>query len=441
MADTSYWAELLNSPVGADLRTRGAIALATGQVSEEEAQAAVSPLLKAAGLGKGKKNPVLAAARRQAAMPSVGAGMELPDLSVSPVARGSGMTNEEQVKGTDSAAQTSSNKDVAQQLQFMSPEQLNDLYSSTSRLPAFQDQEEGIRLNQDLLKIASQAPTDVFSGPLAGLLQAEFGRNTGTMAQMRGQSPADQRNGILSMVGKIQDDKRDLSKGIFEAIGKQRAGYTMTTIADQLALKSIIDQMNRTKAEDPKKFEKTGRAGPNLNTLVEKHQKRMADLEGTRVTMNVLDELIGGMDNWKGQDIPGVGATGRFPSLMLTDKGKDIQQTYSDLKNQVLNMRSGKQINEQEYRRLSNALGSGLTGDDHTFVNALKRFRKELESVMRQREAAVKGTAVGPEVLRQYKAGGGTLSEDAFPKTAPPPATKAMSFEEWKKAGKPKAGQ
>lgn len=433
MADNnSYWAQMLNTPFGEQAREYGANALASGQVSPEEVQMGISPILKALGIKK--KNPLLSA--KKVAGPNA-----LPEISAAPVAKGSGMTNAATAKAETTANTQNTTKDVAQQLQFMSPEQLDELYTATSSLPAFQDQAKGIETQKDLLKIAASAPTDIFSGPLAGLLETEFGRKVNTAAGMRGETPVQQRNNILAMGGKIQDDQRDLTKGIFEAIGKQRAGYNMTTIADLAGLKTLTGQTETVKAEDPNKFVKAGRAGPNINMLVEKHQKRMAPLEELSVAVQDFDEAIGGADNWKGGDIAGIGATRFMPEILLSNKGSENQQKAQVIVNILGKMRSGGAITSNELQRLSKETGASILASDRAAVSFIKRARAAIKAQAIQNEAAVKGTPVGPSVLNAYVAGGGKRSENYFPTVAPKAPAKKMSYDEWVKAGKPKAGQ
>jgi hypothetical protein len=410
----SVW-DLMNSPEGQAAAKRGMAALQSGEVTPEEAHANLHPIMKALGYGKGggKTSPL--------AMGSVGAGMSLPDVSVSPVSRGSGLMNEKEATAEEKAVDTTANKNVTQVNQYMPPSQLNDLYTSTARLPAFQQQQEGLEKERDLLGIASKAPSDVFSGPISGLLETEFGRKTGTLAANAGPSPMQQRKTLLDMTGKYQDDQRDLSKNIFDAIGKQRSGSTVQSLADTVALSNLLRDMNKDSAVDPRKFEKGGGKGYDPTKDVKELGKSLAPMAPTLNTLNKLDQLIGGIDNWKGQNIPGAGFMGRMaPSFMLSDKASQVQQTYRELQEELLKLYNGARITPPEYQRLSQALGANATGGDREFVNGLKRFRDEFKDVMAQKEAPFRGTH--PEVIQLYKKGGGNTSDTVFANSpkAPP---------------------
>jgi hypothetical protein len=383
---------------------------------------------------------------------SIGYVPQAPALSVeavSPVAKGSGLTIEAGAKtaSSEDEANKSGGKETLTKALLMTDDEFQDAYGRVARTPAIQSQLQGIDDIQNLLAMDLDSGGDYLSMPLAGLLESEFGRKASSFTAGRGASPEEKRGRFMAGLSKIQDDRRDVSKTISDYIAKQKAG-TLT----QLAYNELLNRTGQkseatteTKAEDPNKFIKGGsKKGYDPTRDLEKHQKRMEGLQGLLTTYQDLDGLLGGIENWDGKaDIPGIGMTGKVPSALLSKKGSDIQQTYADLKNQLLYMRSGKQINEQEFRRLSVALGSSATGTDREFANALVRFGKELKDVMKQKEAAVRGAPQGSMVMDLYKKGGGTLSDDFVPPSERKPTKepkKKMSYEEWVKAGKPKAG-
>jgi len=425
--DPNYWMGMLNSPMGQQLAMEGADALQSGEVTEEQ----LSPLLRAAGITPRKPSLLDVSRRRKP--------------QATPVPRASGLSNSEEVKTADSATNTLSNEGKQQDLSFMSPAQLQGLYDQTARMPAFQDQARGIASQRELMQIASEAPSDYLSGPLAGLLQTEFGRNTGTMAQMAGETPAQKRANILNMGAKLQDDRKDLSNSIFDAIGKQRAGYMLNTLGDKMILKSEVAQTAKAAAEDPRKTEKVGKSGKGYDVTKDlaAHQKRMQDLEPVRQAYETLTRELG-LEKWNGKDdIPGMGGTGKLPAFLLTNKGANIRTKYKKLEGVVLKAESGGQVTGSEAARLLSALGTGSFNTDREFVEAIEDFGNTFQDVMRQREAAVFGAPQGKIVKEAYLKGGARTSDSFVPAKRmqkPEGAKKPMTFEEWKAAGKPKAG-
>jgi hypothetical protein len=291
--DTDYWSSMLNTPMGQTALQRGMQAMQSGEISPADLPAAAKkmhPVLSAAGFGK--KNPILDArpttpngaralmssesdqmggpmpgqgeqpggmssmpaptngAPNPAAMMKAAKGT-LPTAQVAPEAKGSGLTQEQQFTQSMLENIHNQNKSEGKYLLTMDPEQLSKLYKDNSELPTFADQASGIDKQKELAGMAAHAPTDVFSGPIAGLLQSEFGRNTSEMAANTGQSPDDQRKNILNMSEKIQGNQKDLSKSIFDAIGKEKAGSFTESAANSTTLQDLVKAMSEAKAKDP----------------------------------------------------------------------------------------------------------------------------------------------------------------------------------------------
>lgn len=374
------------------------------------------PFLKALGLS-GKPDPLLAAKRF--------------NVVQAPVAKGSGLTNVGQEKsGTED---TDTNKKLSQLSKklIMDTPDFTTLLNRTENSDVFKQQKAGVGEMRDILAMASHAPADIFSGPISGLLETEFGRKTGTMNANRGPTPYDQTKNLLGYQDKIQDDQSNYAKNLFEAIGKQQGGTQLDSLMQQLALKATAEQLTKSEAKDPNAYAKKGSGGPDLTKLLKEHQKRMQDLqplEGAYASLTgAIDKAIpGGLANWDGKsDIPGVGATGHLPSFLLSGKGSEIQRAHQELQNAIIYATSGKQINESEGRRLSLALGAGITGGDREFLQGILNYGKEYKNIMRQREAAVRGLpGVGDQVMKLYKAGGGGLSDDFHPPEWTPPAAR-----------------
>lgn len=321
--EDSPWSQMLNTPLGQKLVQRGMQGIQNGEVDPEK----ISPLLKAAGVSN-KKSPLLSAKKAmpftpseaQAAMnpdptgaaPSVNvpepgsngaifnkmaAPQATPAVST-PTAKGSGLSDEQQniaqtLENIKNANTKSSHADL-----YTDPEQLQDLYSRTAALPSFKEQQDNLNRQKDILSMTAKAPTDNFSGPLAGLLQSEFGRNASITASKSGVTPEQQRTNLLNMGEKNQDDQRDLSKSIFDAINKQRAGYYNEGMTSSTSLQDMMKAMSQANAMDPNKFAKNPPGGNpltmRLNVFKEFQKNTAEDQKALEQSDNAVNTLNSG---------------------------------------------------------------------------------------------------------------------------------------------------
>lgn len=237
------------------LHEMGMAALQSGLISPEQAMANLNPVLKAIQ-GKGKKNPLLSAKKVspfapdpsladldkqkqvqqtgavnvQSGNPAVYTKVEVdhPDA----VKQGSGLYSENSAKLTDTDSETDKGgtKSTTNKLLSMDPAQFNSMYATAANSPAFAEQMQGVEDQADLLKMSAGGPTDYITGPLAGLLQGEFGRNvSAAMAGRQAPTPAEKQAQLLTGMGKLQDDRKDVSKQIIDAIKSQKGG-SMTDV-------------------------------------------------------------------------------------------------------------------------------------------------------------------------------------------------------------------
>jgi hypothetical protein len=280
MADANYWSALMNGGAPA------------GMLPEQEAaDPSVSPLLKLLQRGQkpnsllnAKKFPVVAAdgpntpAEARARMAQMQDSQATPDAAptvagleasvgkaqVSPSAKGSGLTSKEELSRQMLKGIKDDMKNQLSSQLYADPEQIKELYNQTAQLPAFVDQANGLQNQKDMLAMAASAPSDAWSGPIAGLLQSQFpGQNAAGIAAQaaREETPEQQRDKILAMGGKIQDDQRDLSKGIFDAIGKQKAGTYLESLGTSTNSQDILKALSSAGANDPDKGKRAAGTG------------------------------------------------------------------------------------------------------------------------------------------------------------------------------------
>lgn len=255
--------------------------------------------------------------------------------------------------------------------------------------------------------------------PLYGLASPAI-RETLLKLYKKPETEENRRAMLLKYKEKIEEGQRDLATKVLEAAGKFRTEQ-LTTAPSKPATFQVQTDTERKEVDYGKDVEKLQRKLEKITPLAE--------------SFNTLNSLIGGLENWKGADIPGAGATGAVPEIALSQEGLEVRKVLDKLRNDVLYARSGAAINESEYRRLSNALGAGRFSSDRALVTSLKNFGKELSAVMKQREAAFRG--VHPKVVELYKSGGGITHEDIgtkAPNIAPAgPQPSGLTSEEQKR--------
>jgi hypothetical protein len=100
--------------------------------------------------------------------------------------------------------------------------------------------------------------------------------------------------------------------------------------------------------------------------------------------------------------IPGMGrVTGLLPAGVLTEEGNDVRQSIAQIRNIILQARSGAAVTDQELRRMVEELGTGFQSDD-SLRRGLVKLRTRFEKV-KQNIAA----GVSDEVKQTYEQRGG----------------------------------
>lgn len=102
---------------------------------------------------------------------------------------------------------------------LMTPKEFKQATDLAMSSPLVQDQIQGINNTQKLLAMGAPEDADLIT-PLAGLLQAEFGRDTSGFTKPGAGERARQEQ--LSGMLKIQDDKAALAKTLLATIGTQK---------------------------------------------------------------------------------------------------------------------------------------------------------------------------------------------------------------------------
>jgi hypothetical protein len=117
--------------------------------------------------------------------------------------------------------------------------------------------------------------------------------------------------------------------------------------------------------------------------------------EGIPEIESALSMAEGAVGRYKDKPIPGVGrVAGLLPAAMLTDEGSDVRQSIAQIRNIVLQARSGAAVTDQELRRMVEELGTGAQSDD-ALRRGLVKLRNRFELVKANAAAGVSDTVKG----------------------------------------------
>lgn len=117
-----------------------------------------------------------------------------------------------------------------------------------------------------------------------------------------------------------------------------------------------------------------------------------------------IDRLIPGGIEGAG-NIPGTGGTAWAPSFLLSDEGKQLRLSTSELQNIILQKRSGAAISEPEAKRLANELAIGMTKSDAELREALQNVKRKLAAGLANMEAGTPRGALQTYQSRQGAVG------------------------------------
>lgn len=331
---------------------------------------------------------------------------------VAPVRPGSGLTKKAAEKQQETAQR------LSKFATYDDPEQLYAASHAAENLPILARQRDNLDGLQEYMKVAAAPDTKLDLSPLMALADQWTGSKL-AQSYKRPESAEEARQKAAVYAMKLQDQKDQLAKNVLDATFKQRSGETMVldkNVKSEEATETAQDPLLHQRSKTTKEYDPT--------KDLQKFQKSMEPLAPIKSAFDKMDEAVGGIDKWDGKkDIPGIGGTKLLPMGMLTDAGSKARQAHRNLQNAIQYAISGKQINEQEGKRLSEAIGGGFWSSDRDAVIGMKNFRKELREIMKQREAQIK--SVHPEVIDHYRKGGGTTSDDfTIPKEVDATATK-----------------
>jgi hypothetical protein len=138
-----------------------------------------------------------------------------------------------------------------------------------------------------------------------------------------------------------------------------------------------------------------------MDKQVETLSKRTEGSAAMKADLDTLDKYAAG------GDIPGKGATGWLPDIMVSNDGIKVRQAARGVIGSLIKMRSGTAASEREVDRILGELGMGDTASDDQMRAGIARLREQATEELRSKEAGAR-----PEAVREARGRGLVTSQD-----------------------------
>lgn len=276
----------------AQMAQMGMRALQSGQVAPEDAMANLKKMgFSPFGIPGGKIGPEtegqsnaedminqkLAAQKANEAQDNQQQFNAQMGISMSPVAKGSGLTKREE------GIQKFLDVDKDQRPQGLSDEEFQKRYGQVTGTPQYQRQEQGLNDVEGYLKGQLDKPTQLDLSPILATIDHWTGSKLAG-AYARPESSSAQAKRIMDALQKTQKDRADLETGTTKGIYSGLTGSLGTTSTAMDQIKSFMQ------AADP-----SARRTPEdqaIARFVPQVQKDMAELKGSNAALNEADRLL-----------------------------------------------------------------------------------------------------------------------------------------------------
>jgi hypothetical protein len=178
--------------------------------------------------------------------------------------------------------------------------------------------------------------------------------------------------------------------------------------------------LDRREQRDERRF----LSGEKRNEKIERNteqdmQKLSKDLSGTQEMVGAVDEvekILGGKledfdtknglkKNGKNIDLPGVSIPLVGRTSFYDGDARDLNAAASRVFNATLKDRSGGAVTDNEMERLKREFNEGKYNTEAEMIGAMQRYKRQLDVVMKNREAGYK-----PDVVKKYQDQGGRTS-------------------------------
>lgn len=319
---------------------------------------------------------------------------------VVPVAKGSGLTMEEDLTDKQGSGAT-----LNQNVPY-TQEQWEEMTNRARQMEEFDKQSKGIDELRDLAGIGMDRPSQLDLSPLVQLAESESGKKIGYTKPESGDSRLEK---LRAYMGKIQDDKRDLFKSMVAGINAGKSGTLQERIMTELGNKMT------GKSEDPNKFNRGGRGGPKLKTLP---ISAIKDFTTGQEAIDLSERLIEDIKNNKDVIGPWMGLGELSPSTFGSEKIERMKnlQAQMGLHQQTVGKLFEGGVLRKEDEIKYNKLFTNIRNNPDVAIKNMKQLTSMLRTdVARYMENLGKGkydTSGFQESVKQYGKGGLKESPD-----------------------------
>lgn len=184
----------------------------------------------------------------------------------------------------------------------------------------------------------------------------------------------------------------------------------------------ISKSLDRKEARDERRFQAGIKIDEKRDQRIERDMQKLSkDISGTQEMLGALDEVeakLGSpIENFKRDDsgnlsldgkpvdLPGVSIPGLGRKTFYSNKARELNDAAARVFNATLKDRSGSAVTDPELARLRQEFSEGKYNTEAELVDALQRYKRQTQVVLKNREAAY-----NPDVVDRYTEQGGRTS-------------------------------
>lgn len=286
MADLfpNQWSALKSSkklsPEEEFLAMIGQEALASGQVSPEEAKANAAALAvkkvnpQPTKAAMGNTTPARAAATKAAAQKAPAA----PKAPLDPLSM---EANPVQTETDKVIAEYKNQRKMLEQMNTYLPEEESlAQYEAAMRAPHVQEQMQGLDQMRDMILSMPQAQAQLDISPVLALVDSQTGSKL-LQGYKRPEDPSSQGKRILDYMMKLQDDRNAISQRVAEAVKSRKSGTSaLTQLFDYKQAEEFAKKLEDARVLDAKKAGRGGdpsvrisRFGKDFDAIIKPHRE------------------------------------------------------------------------------------------------------------------------------------------------------------------------
>jgi hypothetical protein len=255
----------------------------------------------------------------------------------------------------------------------------------------------GVLGDEDLQRIAPQFD------PQGAMALLDYDKEMQRYVQLRGQDMTAE----TSRRGQDMTDARTRSEGAANR-GVTMRGQNLTD-----ARARDLNTITKADKEATRKAEANDKAVTKFSDTIQK--------EGIPELETAISQAESSVGRYPKGQVPGVGPIKNIlPAAAMSDEGKDVRQAIAQVRNIVLNARSGAAVTDQELRRLVEEIGTGAGMSEDDLRRGLSKVRARIDRIKTNAAAGVSDDVLntyrdrgGLNITRGQKPGGLTPAEQA----------------------------